>query len=158
MARRFATRIGVIRANRFAQIDPQKNKKKNYPCPSFPCFFGKTRGKPPKKQGFFIPTEPLKSLEKKGKTLKKTRNSSQGKKTRKSKKKQRKDRDFHNARAKKGFSSGTLKRFARIRRFAGKAAQCRQKVCSSKRPPKLEPRSVRPNEVFENLVCRISPE
>ena len=25
------------------------------------------------------------------------------------------------------------------------------KVCSSKRPPKLEPRSVRPNEVFENL-------
>ena len=33
-----------------------------------------------KKQGFFIPTEPLKSLEKKGKTLKKTRNSSQGQK------------------------------------------------------------------------------
>ena len=40
----------------------------------------------------------------------------------------------------------------------GKAAQCRQKVCSSKRPPKLEPRSVRPNEVFENLACRIAPE
>ena len=40
----------------------------------------------------------------------------------------------------------------------GKAAQCRQKVCSSKRPPKLEPRSVRANEVFENLACRISPE
>ena len=38
--------------------------------------------------------------------------------------------------------------------FPGKAAQCRQKVCSSKRPPKLEPRSVRPNEVFENLACR----
>ena len=37
----------------------------------------------------------------------------------------------------------------------GKAAQCQQKVCSSKRPPKLEPRSVRPNEVFENLACRI---
>ena len=31
-------------------------------------------------------------------------------------------------------------------------------VCSSKRPPKLEPRSVRPNEVFENLACRSSPE
>ena len=43
-------------------------------------FFGKRQGKPPKKQGFFIPTEPLKSLEKKGKTLKKTRNSSQGEK------------------------------------------------------------------------------
>ena len=42
----------------------------------------------------------------------------------------------------------------------GKAAQCRQKVCSSKRPPKLklEPRSVRANEVFENPACRISPE
>ena len=43
------------------------------PCPSFPCFLGKRQGKPPKKQGFFIPTEPLKSLEKKGKTLNKTK-------------------------------------------------------------------------------------
>ena len=42
--------------------------------------FWKMARKTPKKQGFFIPTEPLKSLEKKGKTLKKTRNSSQGKK------------------------------------------------------------------------------
>ena len=56
------------------------------PCPSFPCFLGKWQGKPPKKQGFFIPAEPLKTLEKKGKTLKKTRNSLQGKKARKSKK------------------------------------------------------------------------
>ena len=56
------------------------------PCPSFPCFFGKWQGTPPKKQGFFIPTEPLKSLEKKGKTLKKTRNSLRGQKTRNSKK------------------------------------------------------------------------
>ena len=40
----------------------------------------------------------------------------------------------------------------------GKAAQCRQKVCSSKRPPKLEPGSVRANEVFENLACRVAPE
>ena len=30
-------------------------------------------------------------------------------------------------------------------------AKCRQKVCSSKRLPKLEPGSVRQNEVFENL-------
>ena len=36
------------------------------PCPSFPCFFEKA-GKTTKKQGFFIPTEPLKSLEKKEK-------------------------------------------------------------------------------------------
>ena len=43
-------------------------------------FFGKNARKTSKKQGFFIPTEPLKSLEKKGKTLKKTRKSSQGKK------------------------------------------------------------------------------
>ena len=50
------------------------------PCPSFPCFFGKSQGKSPKRQGFFIPTEPLKSLERKGKILKKTRNSLQGKK------------------------------------------------------------------------------
>ena len=32
------------------------------------------------------------------------------------------------------------------------------KVCSSKRPPKLEPRSVRPKEVFENLACRLCHE
>ena len=43
-------------------------------------FFGEMPGKPPKKQGFFIAAEPLKSLEKKGKTPKKTRNSSHGKK------------------------------------------------------------------------------
>ena len=40
----------------------------------------------------------------------------------------------------------------------GRAAKCRQKVCSSKRPPKLEPKSVRPKEVFENLACRICHE
>ena len=50
-------------------------------------FFGKKARKPPKKQGFFIPTEPLKSLQKKGKNArKKTRNFSQGRKTRNSKK------------------------------------------------------------------------
>ena len=54
--------------------------ERSIPCPSFPCFFGKWQGKPPKEQGFFIPTEPLKSLEKKRKTLKKTRNSLQGQK------------------------------------------------------------------------------
>ena len=56
------------------------------PCPSFPCFLGNRQRKPPKKQGFFIPTEPLKSLEKKGKTLEETRKTSQGEKTRKFKK------------------------------------------------------------------------
>ena len=64
-----------------------------YPILPFLVFCWKKHEKPPKKQGFFIPTEPLKSLEKKGKTLEKTRNSSQGKKTRNSKKtKERKDR------------------------------------------------------------------
>ena len=56
------------------------------PVLPFLVFFGKRQGKPPKKQGFLIPTEPLKSLEKERKTLKKTRNSSQGKNTRNSQK------------------------------------------------------------------------
>ena len=43
-----------------------------------------------------------------------------------------------------------------INQKPGRTAKCRQKVCSSKRPAELEPRSVRPNEVFENLACRIS--
>ena len=53
------------------------------PCPSF-VFLKKRQGNPLKKQGLFIPTEPLKSLEEKGKTVKKTRKSSQGEKTRNS--------------------------------------------------------------------------
>ena len=43
---------------------------------SFLWFFWKKARKTTQKNGFFIPTEPLKSLEKKGKTLEKTRNSS----------------------------------------------------------------------------------
>ena len=58
------------------------------PCPSFPWFLGERQGRPRKEQGFFIPTEPLKSLEKKGRRPEKTRKSSQGEKTRNSKKKQ----------------------------------------------------------------------
>ena len=54
--------------------------------PSFPCVVGEWPGKRPKKQGVFIPTEPLESLEKEGKTLKKPRSSSQGEKTRNSQK------------------------------------------------------------------------
>ena len=40
-------------------------------CPTLSfvsLIFQENAGKPTKKQGFFIPTEPLKSLEKKGKT------------------------------------------------------------------------------------------
>ena len=55
------------------------NFYRNYPVLPFLVFW-KLQGKPPKRQGFFIPAKPLKSLEKKGKTLKKTRNSSQGEK------------------------------------------------------------------------------
>ena len=58
-------------------------------CPVLPFlvfFLGRRQGKPPKKQGSFIPTEALKSLEKKGKKPQKTRNSSQGEKTRNSRK------------------------------------------------------------------------
>ena len=43
-------------------------------------FLEKGRENHPKKQGFFMPTEPLKSLEKKGKTVKKTRKCPQGEK------------------------------------------------------------------------------
>ena len=35
--------------------------------------------------------------------------------------------------------------------LTGKASKCRQKVCSSKRPPRLEARSVRSNDVLEYL-------
>ena len=45
-------------------------------------YFWKWQGKPPKKQGFFIVAEPLKSLGKKGKTRKKARNSLERKKVR----------------------------------------------------------------------------
>ena len=51
-----------------------------FPLLPFLVFFGTWHGKPPKKQGSSIPAEPVKSLEKKGKRLRKTRNSSQGKK------------------------------------------------------------------------------
>ena len=50
------------------------------PCPSFPCFFGERHGKPQKKQGYFIPTEPLKSLEKKGKNAQKNKEFLAGRK------------------------------------------------------------------------------
>ena len=43
------------------------------PYPSFPCFFGKRQGKPPKNKDLFTLTEALKSLERKGTTLKKNK-------------------------------------------------------------------------------------
>ena len=62
--------------------EPEGKKKPVLPFLVF--FFEKFQENPPQKQRIVIPTEPLKFLEKKGKTLKKTRNSSQGgnKKTR----------------------------------------------------------------------------
>ena len=57
-----------------------------FPWSSFPCFFGKSKENHPKKQGFFLGAEPLKSLGKKGKTLKKARKFLATKKARKSKK------------------------------------------------------------------------
>ena len=64
-----------------------------FPALSFLSFaFLKRQGKPPKKRGYFITTEPPKSLEKKGKQSKK-RKPSQGKKNRELKKyEERKDR------------------------------------------------------------------
>ena len=103
----------AIRANRFARIIRNWNpyfysvsgrfawitrisdsrESRHYPVLPFLGFLEKGRENPPKKQGFFIPTEPLKFLEKKGKTLKITRNSSQGLKNKDfQKNKERKDR------------------------------------------------------------------
>ena len=76
----------------YRRIASESYRCDSNPCPSFPCFFGKRQGKPPQKQGFCIPTEPLKSLEKKGKTPKKTRNFLAGEKA-KEVKKTRMDRD-----------------------------------------------------------------
>ena len=53
-------------------------------------------------------------------------------------------------------SRSTIRRKNGVRFWEGRSVPT--KVCSSKRPPKLEPRSVRTNEVFENLACRVSPE
>ena len=44
-----------------------------YPDLLFLAFSGKRQGKPPKKQGFSVSSEPLKSLQKEGKTLKKSK-------------------------------------------------------------------------------------
>ena len=52
----------------------------NSVLPLLVFFFGKWQGKLPKKQGLFIPTEPLKSLEKRGETLEKTRSFLAGEK------------------------------------------------------------------------------
>ena len=57
--------------------------RKHLPWSSFPCLFGKQQGKPPKRQGFLLLAEPLKSLGKKGKPHKIARNSLKRKKARK---------------------------------------------------------------------------
>ena len=62
------------------------------PCPFFPCFFGKKQGKPPKKQGFLSLPDPQKSLEKKGKMLKKKEILARRKNKEFQKNKERKDR------------------------------------------------------------------
>ena len=72
------------------------------PCPSFPCFFlEKGKENHQKNKDFFTPTEPLKSLEKERKTLKKTRNSSQGKK----------NKEFHKNKERKGRVERDIPRF-----------------------------------------------
>ena len=77
-----------------------KGRVKTGQFPVLPFLFfcwKKRRGKPPKKQGFLIPTEPLKSLEKMGKTLEKNKEfPSQGEKNKElqRKNKERKDRVF----------------------------------------------------------------
>ena len=69
-------------ASAAAGLWPFEEGKSLRPPPVLPslAFLEKGKENHPKKQGFFIPSEPLKSLEKKGKPLKKTRNSPQGKK------------------------------------------------------------------------------
>ena len=55
------------------------------PCPSFPWSFRKYQGKPQKNQGFSSPCEPLKILENKQKTLKKTKENPSKKNTKETK-------------------------------------------------------------------------
>ena len=55
------------------------------PCPSFPWSFRKYQGKPQKHQGFLSPGEPLKTLENKQKTVKKTKEFRSEKKTKETK-------------------------------------------------------------------------
>ena len=59
--------------------------KKNLPCPSFPWSFRKYQGKPQKHQGFLSPHEPLKTLENKQKTPKKTKDFRSKKNTKETK-------------------------------------------------------------------------
>ena len=66
----------------------------NGTIPVFPLFFLKKTRKTSQMQGFFILTEPLKSLEKKGKTSKKQGQSSQRKNKEFQKSKERKDTDL----------------------------------------------------------------
>ena len=71
---------------RFGECVWKWNCSQTQPWSSFPCRFGKRQGKPPKKRGFLMQlAEPLKSLGKKGKTLKIARSSLKRKKARKSK-------------------------------------------------------------------------
>ena len=70
----------------FAILSLQVSRDMN-PVLPFLCFFSqKKRHGKPGKQGFLIPAESLKSLEKQGRTLKQKGNSSQGDKTRNSQK------------------------------------------------------------------------
>ena len=72
---RFGYGLGMERFKRFRFSVPAVPLQKRFvPCPSFPCFFfWKRQGKPPKKQGFFIPTEPLKIPGKEGKNARKNK-------------------------------------------------------------------------------------
>ena len=60
-----------------------------FPSPSFPCFFGKEGRENHQNKDFFISTEPLKSLEKKGKKLPKNEFLAGKKKNKEFKKKTR---------------------------------------------------------------------
>ena len=55
------------------EIAGAKPPVKNFPDPPTLAFFGKSKGNRPKKARVFLFAEPLKSLEKKGKTHKKAR-------------------------------------------------------------------------------------
>ena len=75
----------------------RNRNRRNRPLSFLSLFFFWEKGKEnhPKKQGFPIPTEPLKSLEKKGKTLKKNKEFLARRKNKEfPKNKERKDRGF----------------------------------------------------------------
>ena len=73
----------------------KNNRSRSKPCPSFPCFFGKRPGKPPKKTRIFYPNRPPEIPGKERKNAQKNKEFLAEEKSKEfQKSKERKDREF----------------------------------------------------------------